>query len=258
MSDDNEQEAATGPPSPWRNPWVLLSAAALVILAALSGLAIWRSTPSSNVAAGGGIEPSVTSPAARNVPPERLGAVLLSPQQVSGLTHAPGLQPDPVEHDMADPTYTLSRPECMSALHAVVGPAYQGSGWTAMSVQYLAEAGTSIDHEVRQAAVTFTSAGEADDFVASSLTKWKSCVGQTVEVRTAEGVARRVTFGNLAGVIPSISLFSTVDAPPDWVCQRAVRARSNVVIDVGVCGRGITDDASRIAHEMAGNIDKLR
>lgn len=192
------------------------------------------------------------------MPPESLSTVLLSAEQVSALTHAPGLKADPVEHDMANPTYTLSRPECMSALHAVVGPAYQGSGWTAMNAQYLAEPGASIDHEVRQAAVTFTSAGEADDFVASSLTKWKSCVGQTVEVTTAEGAARRVTFENLAGVIPSISLFSTVDAPADWVCQRATRAVSNVVIDVGVCGRGVTDDASRIAHEMSGNIAKLR
>lgn len=257
MSDEIDPDATAHPPSPWRNPWVLLSAAALALLAVLGGLSIWRGTPTPTVPAGDDHAPGVTTPSTRMVAPGDLGVVLLSPEQMRSLTHAPGLKPDGVERDMLDPTYTLSRPECLSALHAVVRPAYQGSGWTAMNSQYLAEPGASIDHEVRQGAVLFPSAAEAEEFAASSLTKWKACVGQTVTVTTSAGEARRVTFENLTGATPTISLFSTIDAPPDWACQRALRAVSNLVIDVGVCGRGVTDDASRIAYEMSVNVDKL-
>lgn len=258
MSDDTEPEVTHRPPSTWRNPWVLLSAGALVVLAALSGLSIWRTTPASDGRASRESAPGITTPSTRTVPTSSLDTLLLSPEQVSALTHAPGLKPDPVEHDMADPTYTVSRAECLSALHAVARPAYQGSAWTAVSAQYLAEPGTSIDHEVRQGVVAFPSADEADAFVASSLTKWKSCVGHTVEVTSAEGVTRRATFENLTGFVPFISLFTTMDAPPGWACQRVLRAMSNAVVDVGVCGRGITDDASRLTHEISANINKIR
>ncbi|MEZ0364735.1 sensor domain-containing protein [Mycobacterium sp. pUA109] len=230
---------------------------ALVLVAALGSLYIWRTTPAATKTAPPGRgEPLITT-TTRPVPADRLDAILLSPAEIGTLMRTPNLHPDPTERDMISPTYTVSRPECLSALHAVVAPAYQGSDWTAVYSQYSAEPGTSIDHEVRQGVVAYPSADQADAFLQSSLAKWKSCVGQTVTVTNADGMSRRVTFENLIGVFPKISLFSTIDAPQDWACQRAMRSVSNVVIDVGVCGRGITDDASRIAYQMSGNVDKI-
>lgn len=242
-----------------RDPRMLLAIAALVVLAVPAGLFVWRTIhlPNDDGRVGGGNITTTRATPTPTVPVARLDSIVLSPAEVSTILNDPILQADSLKRVMGNPAYTVSNPDCLSALRAVVAPAYQDSGWTAVRSQYFGDPGTSVEHEARQGVVAFPSADQADAFLRGSAAKWNACVGQTVTAEAADGTTQQVTFDNVSGESPKIALMSTVDAPAGRTCQRTLSAVFNVVVDIGVCGRSVTDEASRIAFQIAANIDRI-
>jgi hypothetical protein len=192
-------------------------------------------------------------PTAPMVTPERLESILLTAAQVNSIMGASTMQAGKVGQAPANASAQLSKPECNGALYPGESPTYSGSGYTKLNYLVLAEPGDHNDHFVDQDVATFPSADLARAFLKTSADQWKSCAGQVVTGSYDNGNPFRWTFGNLVGDVPKISQFDTQEDGGGWACQHVLSAVSNLVIDVRACGYQITDEASRIADEIAAN-----
>jgi serine/threonine kinase PknH len=246
-----------------RTPWLILGAAALVIVAVLGGLGIWRaSLPHHDGVAGSGTKTTTTTTRTTTtiptVPPERLNAILLGAAEINTIMGTSNMQLGVTSTEMEKTTYTLSNPDCLGALGPRLEPVYAQSGYTAMSNQLLLEPVARPEHFVDESAVTFPSADQAAAFVTSSAAKWKACAGQTVTQTLDSGGTLTWTIGNLVGDAPKITQLSTPasGSKRGAPCQHALSAVSNVVIDIDACAPQISDEGGRIADAMAANATK--
>jgi hypothetical protein len=64
------------------------------------------------------------------------------------------------------------------------------------------------------------------------------------------------TFGEVTGDPPEISLPHTLAGGNGVACEHALRAVSNVVLDVNVCAPQNTNQASMIASDMAAKVPR--
>src|SRR5882757_3527130 len=264
----------TGPtpwtqPPPWtptpppaaghRNPWLILGATATVI-ALLAGTGIWLATRNTTGDQPNSRETTTTGNATASaatttatppppVPPAQLQSLLLSPVQVGTMVGGSGMQLTATITELDKSPYQLSNPYCLGALNAAQDSVYAGSGYTAVAGQKVDEPPNSA-HQVMQAAVAFPAADQARAFVTNSAAKWKACAGQPV-TQSLNGEQRRYTLGPLVGEVPKITLLVTAEGGS--MCQRALSAISNVVIDVTACGYHVADDAGRVADAIAAN-----
>ncbi|MBV8860642.1 MAG: sensor domain-containing protein [Mycobacterium sp.] len=190
------------------------------------------------------------------VAPERLESVLLTAAQVNTVMGASTMQGGKLGQAPANASAQLSIPACNGALYPGESPAYNGSGYTKLNYLVVAEPGDHNDHFVDQDVATFPSADAANAFVKKSADQWRSCAGQVVTGSYDNGNTFRWTFGNVVGDAPRITQLDTQEDGNGWACQRVLSAVSNVVIDVRACGYAITDQASRIADEIAANASK--
>jgi serine/threonine kinase PknH len=187
------------------------------------------------------------------VAPERMDSVLLTAPQINTIMGASNMQPGKLGEAPGSPSARLSKAECNGALYPGETPAYNGSGYTKLNWLTLSEPGDTNNHFVDQDVAAFPSADLARNFVKTSADQWKSCAGQVVTVTYDNGNTYRWTFGDVIGDAPKISQLDTQEDGGGWACQRVLSAVSNVVIDVKACGFQITDQASRIADEIAAN-----
>jgi serine/threonine-protein kinase len=248
------QPALQPPPAPrTRNPWIVWGAAALVIITALAGLSIWLATrPHREGGQAGSAKPTTNPTTAPTVPIALLDAILLSPAQINSIMGTSTMKLAATATRLDKTPYTLSNPDCLGALFSLMEPVYAGSRYNTVVAQVLQDTGGGAERIVSQGVVAFSSADQASAFVTGSAQKWTACAGQTVTQTQNGGPTLTWTVGNLAGDAPKITQLDTVKngAP----CQRAMSAVSNVVLDVGVCGPNISDEAGRIADAMAANV----
>ncbi|OBI41498.1 hypothetical protein A5707_07180 [Mycobacterium kyorinense] len=154
----------------------------------------------------------------------------------------------------------VSQPDCMGALYPGLDRTYQGSGVKQLSWKVLEKpgglqrAGDRNDHFVDQDVAAFAPGSEqAVTFVQSSAKQWQGCAGQTVTVTYPDQRKYTWNFGGLTGEAPTISQRYTQIDNHGFACQRVLSAVSTFVIDVKACGNHITDEASRIAGQIAAN-----
>lgn len=220
----------------------LVAAAVAVVLAAGGGAAIvaTRHQPQPATA-------SVT------VEPENVGAVLLTPAEITTTTGIADVTGDPPDDNMFVPSEQLSDPDCLGADYAAAQQVYEGSGWSAVSVQSLSES-TPNDPDttlfwVNQAAVAFPSGQHAVDFVEKSANHWSGCSGKVVKETSTDGPTSW-TFGDLKRDNGSISQISFAEGGHGWSCEHALKAGSNVVLEAVVCGLHVKEQASRVVDAM--------
>ena len=257
---------ATGPrpwtqPPPWtppptrsnRKPWLILGAATAAVIA-VAGTGIWLATNNTgdNRRSASAKTTTTTATTIPTIPPTQLDSILLSGKELDTIMDASNMQAGPVVPQMEEPTGTLSIEDCRGALASAQAPAYANTGYTAVKAQSVSDGGS---HFVAQDVVAFGSADQARAFVSSSAVKWNACARQTV-THTQNGVQVRLDFGDLRGNPPKITQIYIQENHNGWVCQRALSAVSNLVLDIGACGYHITDDASRIADAMAAKATK--
>lgn len=187
------------------------------------------------------------------VAPERLDSMLLTPQEANTVLSSTSMETSvPINHEIYTKNLpTVSNPDCLSTVGIILDPVYQGSGYTALSTDILAD---SAKHQLSQAVASFLSADQARAFVENLASKWKACAGQTITAQTIpvdRGIysEAQYTLGSLVGDVPTIAL-SQHGTSGD--CQRALSAVSNVVIDVEACASPITDQGRQIAEKIAG------
>ena len=192
------------------------------------------------------------------VTPARLDAILLDAADINSVMGASTIQPQaPIGHSTGSNQATVSNPDCVGAFYPGQSVVYQGSGYTAVSVQQLSDPG-DVNYRlvVAQAAASFPSADQALAFLKTSAGKWGACAGQTI-TQTAQGQDSRWTFGNLIGEVPALTQVRTLEAGNGSACQHVMRALANVVIEAAACAPRIGDQANQLADEMAHNVTRL-
>jgi hypothetical protein len=190
--------------------------------------------------------------------PDHLDSILLTAQEANAVLGSSDMELiGPINHETFTknlPT-SVSNPDCLSTANVALDPVYADSGYTAIIEERLADSGPDFQpsHVLAQAVASFPSADPALAFVKNLAAKWKACAGQTITVETiptAGGIysEQQFTTGGVIGDIPDIALSKTGGRQD---CQRALRAVSNVVIDVEACGSSLSDQGRQIADQMA-------
>lgn len=216
----------------FRNKWIILGVVALAAIIATVVTLVLRS--------GSGLKP------------DQLNSMLLDASEINTIMGTSDMQPGELQVEPARPRGKLSNPDCLSALTAAQFPTYASSGYTASRWGWLKDA--DIHHYVVQAVSSFPDAEKANAFVKSVAAQWKSCEGTTVTV-TGDAVDTWL-IGTTTGEPPSIALMQNRTDVKDWANQRAMRAVSNVVIDVSAAGYDISDQGATIAGKIAANVGK--
>jgi hypothetical protein len=176
-----------------------------------------------------------------------LDAVLLNAQEINTIMGTP-LQPGPIAHAFETAPAPLSNPDCLGALFPAMNEVYRTSGWTAMSAQTMMRPDRRA--LVEQNVTRFPSADQASAFLSASRPKWNACSGQTVTVMNNDK-PQRYTFGTLVGDATEIAQTLTLEVNRSATLRRVLRAVSNLVIDVGVLGYQLSDEANQITDEIA-------
>lgn len=272
----------TGPPPGGRSSgrWWLIGAV-VVVVAALVGTGVWfvagrvhkseSSTtassssvapasssapkPTSTAPSSGSAAPSTTTPGAgANVSADALPGLLLDPEALDSLLVTDGLK---VIKDTSDfPTGTATPADCLGTVAPVEQPVYAGSGFGAMRLQQLHQAGEQFQNDVAQAVVSFGNAGQAKAFVDTQSRKWSGCAYKTVNATLGHGPNQDwhvVNPSSSAGVL-TVSTSVQVSGTGTWGCQRALTAKSNVVIDVRLCSASGSSQAPDVTNEIAKRI----
>lgn len=185
------------------------------------------------------------------VQPAQLGGLLLSANDIGAVMGAPGIVIDYASDGLTPLADSISDDKCRGTLHGLQPPVYEGSGYTAVNAQTLRDpSGTSW---VQQAVVGYPWAAVARKFLKQSTTDWKSCAGQSVTL-TGQGATQRWVVGDVTAVDDLITQESSKEAGKGWACQHALKAASNVIIDVTACSFDVTNQAAGIADTIAARI----
>lgn len=214
--------------------WILWGAAGLAIVVAVVVTLVIVLRPDSSVKA------------------DQLDALLLDAGQINTIMGAQNMQASKPMPEPAQPASTLSNPDCLGALTAAQAPTYASSGFTALHWNAVKEPG-AVEHYVAQAVAVFPDAAKANAFVQNSAAQWESCAGQAVTTSSGDSHITW-TIGTPSGTPPNITLSESREDVKGWTSQRALRAESNVVIDISASGYHITDQGSQIAEKIAANV----
>jgi serine/threonine-protein kinase len=231
--------------------WRLASAdggrAVILLVAALAAALTGCSTPRLPTSSATTSSASTTA-----VAPDRLDSILLTVAEANTVMSTSSMQISvPIYHG----TYTKnvptmrSNPDCLSASGPALDPVYVGSGYSAVSTETMLG---SDSHGLTQAVASFPTAESARAFVENLANKWKVCAGQTITAETIPapyGIYSEQTYsvGSFDSDLPTIAL-STSSGRGD--CQRALRAVSNIVIDVEACASPLDDQGRHVADQI--------
>jgi hypothetical protein len=195
---------------------------------------------------------STSSAPLPTVAPNRLDALLLTGPEAETVMGAGTLSPRTAVFHELDGARTASPPDCLGARWPAQKSAYQGSGYTAISLLEL-DPEAKTDTYVQQAIATFPSQDQALAFVTKSAEAWKACAGQNI-VATGGSDTLRWTFGDVSGEPPKIAVLLTQEAGRGLACQHALSAVSNIVIDINTCGYQIGGQAGELVDLVATKV----
>jgi serine/threonine kinase PknH len=146
-----------------------------------------------------------------------------------------------------------SRPECLAVLANAMEPVYRGSRYGQLRETQLADNGPITESTVDEAVIAFDTAGDAQAFVVATAQTWKHCADSALTITSTDRPARHWSMAK-PRVVNGVEVVDAddSDSPSEWRTSHAMRATSNVVIDVRVTGYKITDQAVRVVNAIAG------
>lgn len=177
--------------------------------------------------------------------------------ELDGIIGATGMEVKDRVTDMFDDTAEVSEPACLDVWLPIEAPAYDGSGWSAMRAQQLAD-GTpeTLTHYVVQAVVAFPTADGARQFFDAATQTWAQCAEQPFGYTRPGKPTSTWTHGALTTTEDTLAMPQTREAGGGWSCQRARSVHSNVIADALVCGFAIDDQAATLVAHVAENMPK--
>jgi len=195
-------------------------------------------------------------PSGSNKPPlaeSSLDDVLLSVDDVSSIVGGTDLEMRASSQDLVDNSEDIDKPECLGAFYAAEQQVYEGSGWKAVRDEIIREPGDSKQHWVEQTVVLFANADKALNFLDKSRDRWKKCQQTSVTIKGSSS-SYDWDFGRLQE--PSETMISLDADQKDsngWVCQHAMSAVSNLIVEAFSCGNGVGDQGQELAEQIVKN-----
>jgi serine/threonine kinase PknH len=181
-------------------------------------------------------------------PPSALNGLLLSPDQINTAMGTTDMSSVGSMTTMPDNSFAVSDQACLPLSAAAEAKVYAGSGYTAVRAQVVAK---PPQNAVNQAVVLFSSAQAADAFFTASAQGWQACANHQFTI-SANGNSQVNTVGPVSNTDGTLSATVT-PANSLGVCERALTAANNVVIDVTACV-GPQGVAANIAHQIAARV----
>jgi hypothetical protein len=196
--------------------------------------------------------PGASAPVAASA----LSGLLLPAGQVAGIVGAADMGNDTgVPALLADNAPEIAETDCVSAWNAGQRSVYARTGDTGAYSQTLRAREKPVRHIAYQTVIAYPTASAANKAVAGQFAQWSACSGRTVtSTLPAPRTPRLFTFGpvtNTGGIL-SMTQISVDNAT--FGCQRALAARSNVVIDVRACRPDTTSQAVDILDAIAAKV----
>ena len=151
-------------------------------------------------------------------------------------------------------SFEVSPGPCAAVPFNVVVQAYGGTGYQAVSGMNMWSSQVTWEFWVDEGVVRFPSDRDAHRFVTEAETTWRNCEGTEVRAVPEEGGAVQWwTVGNTTRIpeVRALVVTSTLADTPGYVCSHAMTDRANLVIDVVVCKKGVTDEAVTIIDRIA-------
>jgi serine/threonine-protein kinase len=235
---------------PWWTLAAVLSAVGVAIAATLTLTAHDGGSSTSFNAPTSTAAPAVAAPAlaALLVPGEQI-AEIVGVANMSRSTGVPALIPDNQRE--------IAEADCVSAWNAGQQSVYAGTGATGAYSQVLRADEKPVRHIADQAVIAYPNTDAAAKVVAKQFSQWSACSGRTVTLTPPPPRAARLfTFGPLTNTSGVLSMTQTSVDNPIWGCQRALTARSNVVIDIRACRPDTTNQAVDILDAIAAKIPR--
>jgi hypothetical protein len=146
--------------------------------------------------------------------------------------------------------------DCAATWIGAWGPVYEGSGWMGLRGNTFSEPEDAWSHRVWQAVVAFPFAADAKEFYTKQVASWKTCDGRRIDERDVDkpGEPNEWTVGQASDAGGMLTVVDEEVDNPGWLCQRALTARNNVVVDIRACGRDLKTEAGQVATEIAAKV----
>ena len=177
------------------------------------------------------------------VAPADLDKLLVADAAMSDLVGVPDLVTFR-SYTQITPPYgeVYSEPACAETLFNTMWTAYTGVGHTGTAGRKLAPPGKSVEHEIDEGVVSFPTADAATRFVVRTVIGWDRCGDHHLSERDPgpDTTPQFFTLGFVAMSGDIATVVNTLEGGQGQACGRAIAARSNVVIDVYVCGDNAT------------------
>lgn len=248
---------APGPPNPPRETktktsrgtsrtrWLLVgSGAGALIAAAIVAVIV--------INAG---DPAPPPPPPPTVEPAALNSLLLTPDEMDSIVGTTNLKPGEVYNKMVADPPVMSDANCVGAQYNAVLSVYAGSGYSSVVDQALTSEEPKYTY-VNQTIVLFPSGDQARAFLTASAETWKDCANRTLTVTASDGATYNWTFGDVTESDGRISQVVKQEGMAGYGCQHVLHVGSNAIFEVQACRDNVSDDADRIAQQMASNIAK--
>ncbi|MDP7706930.1 sensor domain-containing protein [Mycobacterium sp. TY815] len=145
--------------------------------------------------------------------------------------------------------------DCAETWNVAWVPMYTGSGWVAMRTQFVAT--PDKEHRVWQGIVRFPFAVDATAFYSRQVAAWRTCDGRRIAMRYLDepALADQLFDVGSAGDHDGILTQTSTEADePTWMCEHALSARNNVIVDVQVCGERLTGQAESVTRAVVAKV----
>jgi hypothetical protein len=182
-----------------------------------------------------------------------LTAMLLRLEDVRQVVGAPELEISETYDKFLD--FLEFSPEvCAGVPFNTIERAYRSSGYQAVRGMTMQTSEEIPAHWVDEGVVRFATAGDARRFVTDAGPVWRKCAGVQAHAVPDEDTGPQIwAIGETLELDDTYGLevrSSRVDAAGDE-CSHAMADKANLVIDVAVCSRTVTDEAVTILHRIA-------
>lgn len=206
-----------------------------------------------------GVAAPPTGAGPQRVAAAKLADLLLPADQVASAMGIVVLRVNPaMEGLLVPPRGESTEAHCMGLLAPAQVSVYGGTGSTGVETRGLISPDNGGNsHLVIESVIGYPTPAAAGKVLATQTTDWTGCSNRTLSVAVAAPAGApplsvNVTPLNRANDI--LSLTETIEHASGLSCQRALAARSNVIIDVAACRDDVTNQAVDLAQAIAGKI----
>lgn len=189
-----------------------------------------------------------------------LDRLLLSPGDVDAAAQTSGMHvvKGPLTK-MWDDSDVVDNQRCLAAWSPTQAKVYAGSDWSVVRGEILKDgspSGDDAEHSVVQMVVHFPKADTAAAFLSRSADAWSQCDNTTITATTSDGRKLPWTLGGFTHTEDTLAITQRKTGS-ELTCQRALSVRSNVAIDVLVCGTDVTNQATDITAAIADGMPRV-